>query len=281
MSLRIDSISAAFVAGSRAIMDVPNAYDWVVRQLSDAAQRARWIKISLKIALALMIGLAAEWAVRLLLTRPRKTLEMSQADSPIVKIVSLLGRTVLDVIPIACFLGASYTAMTLVEPGEQTRLVAFALINANVLVRIVLAVARLILAPAAPNLRIVRLRDVDANYLFIWCHRLTDVAIYGYYIIVAFGFLGLPESGEILLFKLLGLIGALMLIVLTLQNRANVASWLCGDDRAGMVLRSLRRAPPTFGMWRLSSMSSACMASGVLPKKTGFGLSFRQAPCRW
>ena len=84
VSLRIDSISAAFVAGSRAIMDVPNAYDWVGRQLSDAAQRARWIEISWKIALALMIGLAAEWAVRLLLARPRKTLEMRQADSPTV-----------------------------------------------------------------------------------------------------------------------------------------------------------------------------------------------------
>ena len=188
VSLQIDSIGAAFVAGSRAIMDVPNAYDWVGRQLSDAAQRARWIEISWKIALALMIGLAAEWAVRLLLARPRKTLEMRQADSPTVKIISLLGRTVLDVIPIAGFLGASYAALTLVEPGKQIRLVAFALINAHVLVRIVLAVARLILAPAAPNLRLARLRDVDANYLFIWCHRLTDVAIYGYYFIVAFGF---------------------------------------------------------------------------------------------
>ena len=46
VSLQIDSIGAAFVAGSRAIMDVPNAYDWVGRQLSDAAQRARWIEIS-------------------------------------------------------------------------------------------------------------------------------------------------------------------------------------------------------------------------------------------
>ncbi len=31
VSLRIDSISAEFVAGSRAIMDVSNVYDWVAR----------------------------------------------------------------------------------------------------------------------------------------------------------------------------------------------------------------------------------------------------------
>ena len=270
VSLQIDSISAAFVAGSRAIMDVPNAYDWVGRQLSDAAQRARWIEISWKIALALMIGLAAEWAVRLLLARPRKTLEMRQADSPTVKIISLLGRTVLDVIPIAGFLGASYAALTLVEPGKQIRLVAFALINAHVLVRIVLAVARLILAPAAPNPRLARLRDVDANYLFIWCHRLTDVAIYGYYFIVAFGFLGLLESGENLLFKLLGLIGAMMLIVLTLQNRANVATWLRGDDRAGMALRSLRAR--TADIWHVAVILYVIGLYGVwgLAEEDGF-----------
>ncbi len=240
VSIRIDSLSEEFVAGTRAILDVPNIYDWAVRQLSDQAQRIRWLEIAWKIALALAVGLVGEWLVRRLLARPRKTLETRQADSPTVKIISLLGRTVLDVIPIAGFLGASYATLTFVEPGEQTRLVAFVLINANVLVRIVLAIARLILAPATPNLRVVKLRDEDANYLFIWCHRLTDVAIYGYFFIVAFGFLGLPESGEELLFKLLGLVGVLMLIVLTLQNRTNMAAWLRGGDRAGMTLRSLR-----------------------------------------
>jgi len=86
----------------------------------------------------------------------------------------------------------------------------------------------------------VKLRDEDANYLFIWCRRFADVAIYGYFFIIAVGFLGLPESGGDLLFKTLGLIGAMMIIVLTLQNRTNVAAWLRGEDRAGMALRSLR-----------------------------------------
>lgn len=270
VSLRIDSISAAFVAGSRAILDVPNVYDWVVRQLSDAARRARWIEISWKIALALVIGLAGERLVRLLLARPRKTLETRQAESPTVKIISLLGCTVLDILPVAGFLGASYATLTLVEPGEQTRLVAFALINANVLVRIVLAVARLILAPAAPNLRLVKLRDVDANYMFIWCHRLTDVAIYGYYFIVAFGFLGLPESGEDLLFKTLGLIGAMMLIVLTLQNRTNVAAWIRGVDRPVMALRSLRAR--TADIWHVAVIFYVIVLYGVwgLAEEDGF-----------
>ena len=117
VSQRIDDISAEFIAGSRAIMDVPNLYDWAVQQLSDDTRRAKWLEISWKIALALVIGLVGEWLVRLLLARPRKTLESRQTDYPTVKVISLLGRTVLDVLPIAGFLGASYAALALVVPG--------------------------------------------------------------------------------------------------------------------------------------------------------------------
>jgi small conductance mechanosensitive channel len=275
VSRRIDAISVDFVAGTRALLDVPNVYYWLVRQLSDAAQRDRWMEIGWKIALALAIGLVGEWVVRLLLARPRKTLETRQTDSSAVKLVSLLCRTVLDVIPIAGFFGASYAALTLVEPGEQTRLVAFALINANVLVRIVMAIARLILAPAAPNLRMLPLRDEDANYLFIWCHRLTDVAIYGYYFIVAFGYLGLPESGEDLLFKLLGLIGAMMLIVLTLQNRASVAARLRGGDRPATALRTLRARAAD--VWHVAVILFVIALYGVwwLVEEDGFRFVFQ------
>lgn len=272
VSHRIDSLSADFVDGTRALMDVVNVYDWVVRQLSDETRRARWIEVIWKIALALAIGFAGEWGVRRLLARPRQTLEARQADSPTVKLVSLLGRTVLDVIPIAGFLGASYAALTLVLPGEQTRQVAFALINANVLVRIILAVARLVLSPAAPNLRMVRLRDMDANYLFIWCRRLADTAIYGYFFIVAIGFLGLPQSGQGLLLKILGLIGAMMLIVFTLQNRTNVAGWLRGEDRDGMALRALRAR--TADIWHVVVILYVVVLYGVWALAEGDGFEF-------
>ena len=58
ISRRIESVSGEFVAGTRAIMDVPNIYDWFVRQMSEEKTRARWIEISWKIILALLVGLA-------------------------------------------------------------------------------------------------------------------------------------------------------------------------------------------------------------------------------
>ncbi len=240
VSLRIDSISKEFVAGARAIMDVPNIYAWSVRQISDDALFSRWLEICWKVALAVFLGLVGEWLSRRLLMRPRQTLENRQVNSPTLKLVCLLGRTILDVIPILGFLVASYVALMLVEPGELTQLVAFALINASVLARAVMASARLILAPAAPNLRFVPLRDLSANYLFVWVRRFTVVLIYGYFLIVALGYLGLSESGQDVLLKFIGLICALILIVLTLQNRANVAAWLRGDARDDIKPHALR-----------------------------------------
>jgi len=73
-----------------------------------------------------------------------------------------------------------------------------------------------------------------------------------------------------LLFKLLGLIGAMMLIVLTLQNRANVATWLRGDDRAGMALRSLRAR--TADIWHVAVILYVIGLYGVwgLAEEDGF-----------
>ena len=73
-----------------------------------------------------------------------------------------------------------------------------------------------------------------------------------------------------MLFKLLGLIGAMMLIVLTLQNRANVATWLRGDDRAGMALRSLRAR--TADIWHVAVILYVIGLYGVwgLAEEDGF-----------
>lgn len=272
ISRRVEAASEEFVAGTRALMDVPNVYDWFVRQISDDASRARWIEISWKIVLALLVGLVGEWIVRRLLARPRRVLETSDTESVSVKAISLLGRTVLDIIPIAGFLAASYAVLTIAEPGELTRLVAFALINANVLVRIILAIARLVLAPTAPKLRMVALRDVDANYLFIWTRRLADVAIYGYFIIVGIGLLGLSENGMDILFKLLGLIGILMLVVFILQNRSNVADWLRGKDQSNLVLQSLRAR--SADIWHVAVVLYLVVMYGVWAMAVEDGFTF-------
>lgn len=270
LSARLDRLSTEFVNGTRAIMDLPNVYDWVVRQASDTAERDRWIEIIWKIALAVLIGLAGEWVVRRLLAHPRSVLETRQTDSIWVKSVSLLARTVLDVIPIIGFLAGSYAILVVLQPGEMTRNVAITIIYANVLVRAVLAFARLVLAPAAPALRLLPLRDVDANYLFIWTRRFTDVATYGYFSVVAMTTLGLPASGAEIMFKLVALLVTLMIVVFILQNRVTVADWLRGNGDENMLLRGSRNR--LADVWHVLMILYAVVLYGVwtLAAQDGF-----------
>ena len=240
ISSRIDRISTEFVAGTRAIMDLPNVYDWVARQLSDGDLRAWWVEIAWKLLAAVAVGLIGEALTRRLLAPPRRTLETKSTDTLWVKTASLLARTVLDVIPIAVLLAASYAVLFLIQPGDVTRMVALSLINAFVLARVVLAIGRLIFAPAAATLRLVPLRNADAIYLFIWVRRLANVSIYGYFAILAMGPVGLTEDGADVLLKILGLIIALMLIMFTRQNQKPVAAWLRGEGKSDIALKVMR-----------------------------------------
>jgi small-conductance mechanosensitive channel len=233
LSGRIDRLSREFVAGTRAILDLPNVFRWFVKQGAEPALRSYWIEIAWKLTLALFVGFVIEWLARLVLARPRALLEAREADGFWVKAPTLAARTVLDVIPIGGFLAGSYAVLSLVVPGDATRLAALAVINANVAMRIVLAVSRMILAPAASRLRLVPLGDEDSHYLFIWIRRFGQVAIYGYALIAAIVVLGLPVDGGETLHNMLGLFITLMSIVFILQNRANVATRLRGAGETG------------------------------------------------
>jgi len=232
LSDRMDRFSQDFVAGTRAILDLPNVYDWSLNQVTDPVRRTHWIEIAWKLTLALAAGLLVEWLTRLVLARPRARLEAHDGDRFWVKAPSLAARTVLDVIPIGGFLVGGYTILIVVAPGEATRQAALALIYANVLMRIVMAFSRMILAPSVPGLRLVPLRNEDSQYFYIWIRRFGQVAIYGYAVIAASVILGVPFGGGETLYKILGLFLMLMGIVFVLQNRGNVADLLRGDGDA-------------------------------------------------
>ena len=103
--------------------------------------------------------------------------ERGEIDGLWVQISALLVRTALDVVPIIGLVVGSYAILLLVDPGDVSREVIVSLIVANVIVRLIMALARLILAPIAGSLRLLPIKDVDANYMFIWIRRLTALLI--------------------------------------------------------------------------------------------------------
>ena len=228
----VDETSGKIVRAAGAILDAPELLRWVGKQVRDPQARARGLTVLVKLFVVLGLGVAAEWLVRFALRRPRRAIEARAVDSAVTRWTLLLARTGLDVAPVLGFAVAAYGVLPFTEPGVVTRAVALALVNAIVLARTVLVVTRMALAPQAAALRPVPLSDESANYAALWARRLTKTAVYGYFAAEAALLLGLPAGGHTTLLNLLGAVVAAMLLVLVLQNRTHVRTWIRGAPGA-------------------------------------------------
>lgn len=236
---QVGVVSEQFILAAAVIFDLPAVFAALRDGFSDPETRRHWFGIIGKLGLVLAAGVAAEMLARIALRRPRRAIESRAGDNFWLTVTLLLARTVIDLVPIAVFAAASFGGLTLFGPGEAGRLAAIALINANVLARGVAAVARMLLAPRVAELRLFPIGDETANYLFVWLKRLTNLTIYGFFILQASRLLGLPVAANNVLLKALGLSVALLLLMLVLQNKAEVARWIRGDG--GEFLPVLRR----------------------------------------
>src|SRR5581483_7773626 len=112
-----------------------------------------------------------------------------------------------------------YVVLTAIAPGPDTRLLALAVINANLAASAVIAAARTVLSPERAGLRLLPLSDESANYAMLWVWRLAVIAVYGYFWIQAMTVLRAPGPLTAVVGRLIGLLLAAMGVILVLQNR--------------------------------------------------------------
>jgi small-conductance mechanosensitive channel len=233
ISDRIEAVSAQLVAGAGLLVDAPRLLDWAERQYTEPDKREIWLRVIWKVLLVIAAGFVGEFLLRLLLRGPRSAIEGQQLPSLMVRIPFLLARTVVDIIPIAAFGAAAYIILSLLDPGQVTRLVAIALINASVIARSIMAAARMLFAPRASNLRVLNLSDETANYFVIWTRRFANLVVYGYFLAEAALLLGLPASGHSAVMKVIGLLLVLLAMIFILQNRKSVGDAIRGGQERG------------------------------------------------
>ena len=264
LSRNVKESSGQLAGAVQTLSDLPGLAAWFRAQAGDPDARALWRGLLLKLALVLAVGWGAQRLVRLLLGRTRRALEGRDTDSLLVRIPELAGRTVLDVVPIAAFAGAAYGALPLTQPGPEVYVVALTVINAYLIVRATLVVARMLLVPAVASLRVLPIGGETANYLFIWTRRLVWVAVAGYFLAEAALLLGLPAGGHAGLLRLLGLVVSGMVIVFILQNRAAVAGWVRGTAGAGPGRFGVRTLRARFAdIWHVPAIIYVAGVYGV------------------
>ena len=214
----------------------------------------------IKVALILFAGAVAERLVRLLLRRPRRALEEPDAETHWVRLPLLTGRTMLDLMPLVGFAATAYAVATVMPPTRQVHVVALILINAYLIVRGILVVAGMLLAPTAESLRILPLTDLTANYLFIWIRRLVSISVFGFFFAEVALLLGLPGGGYTGLLGLMGLVITGLTVVFFLQNRVPVAAWIRGE---GKVRRARRLRDRFAGIWHVLAVLYVAAIYGV------------------
>ncbi|MCB1801060.1 MAG: mechanosensitive ion channel [Gammaproteobacteria bacterium] len=213
-------------------------------QLEQPATRERWLTVAWRLFAVLGAGFLVAGVLRYLLRRVART---TQAANPSLlrRVGLLLARLVVDVIPIIVFALVAYAVLAVVDPHQDTRLVAVALINASILSRIIIALAAFLLSPESGRLRLWTVSDESANYVYQWTHRLSGIAIYGFFGLQAAFLLGMSTDAYDSLLRILGLVILLMLLVLIAQNRQDVARALTAETASDIdepaTVSSLRR----------------------------------------
>ncbi len=213
------------------MLQIPDLAKNIAGQARDPEILRTWGEMVGKVILVLLAGFLAQLLVSHLLSRIRNSLEDRETYSKEIRVLLMFGSTLLELIPVAAFAAAAYGLLPLLQPRPGTQLMALTLINANVLVRVILAFASRLLMPGTPSLRLLPLESESVQYLYIWVRRVVRISVYGYFVLEAVLILGVSSSLYLFLLKMLGLIIVLMVIILVLQNRTDVAMWLRGGQQ--------------------------------------------------
>lgn len=229
-----DRISGIAAAGDTLLAAVERLPATMVRwtdALHEPGTREQWMTKGMHIAIVLGSGFVAAaflgWIIRRLRHRGG---EQPRQRSLTLRFFRLLGRFVVDMLPVVVFAAITYTLLTMFDVGRDLRLIAIALINASIVSRLVLAVSSFLFAPNAAHLRLWRINDETTLYVHHWVQRLTFISVYGFFALQIGLLMGLDAEVYQILLRVLGLAVLGLLLVLVAQNREEVAGAIAGDS---------------------------------------------------
>ncbi|HEX5794725.1 MAG TPA: mechanosensitive ion channel domain-containing protein [Geminicoccaceae bacterium] len=261
---------------------IPLLFDWLQAQLSDPVQRSLWLSVGLRVAASIGFAAFAYLGVAMSLRPVRRRLGQYVEDSTIARLFRLLLVFLVDLLPVLSFVlailaVALFVSFAGIRPSAEARAVAQPLIQAVILARLSVALARLIFAPKAPKLRLLPIADAAAIQAFRWTRALTGLTIYGYLALQAARALGLPWTLHGFLLHLLFFVVVVMVIALIVRSRAPVAHALAslGEEPHGRVVRRLPWRGLA-GVWHLLAASYVVLVFAVWALKIpgGFQLLF-------
>lgn len=235
LSAHSEALGRQLSALTSAVLTIPDGLSSLRAGLSNPATLELWTVGIVALIAVIAVGFLTQFGVTKLLAKPLASVVWRKGEGLLLHISMLAARLVLILIPPAAFAATGGVLISLFGADSIGRPVTLSVIYAVAIVGAIKAIARTILAPGAAAVRPVHMGDETAHYLFIWINRVAIVGIFGYFAIQIAGFLGLAGPAQSFLFKLIGLLMALLAIMLIMQNRHGVSQFIGGKDDARLL----------------------------------------------
>ena len=307
VSEQVGEISREIADTARTLTHFKAFYYWFLRTANDPAAYHQLFDIAWKLALVFACAFAAEWVAFRLIRRPvamlearvpraarapaptlaivdppssmsdviaeparhQRRLSLARAWQSLVRLPFVLGRLLLELLPVLVFVGVA-TALLGTEIGDfvTTRLVILAVVNAYALSRGLIWVVRALLGPFG----LFRVRPETAAYIEIWARRIVTVGVSGFAFANVALLLGLHRAGYWALLRLVMLVVHLFIIVIILQCRRQVADFIRAPaGRTGAAAMARNRVA---GLWHYLAIAVdlAMWAVWALNIRNGYSL---------
>ena len=232
VSERVSAVGLGLVEASSVIVDLPDLTGWLHDQAVNPEARQYWFEGIGRIALLLVLSWLASRLVRRSLVARLRRIEQESPGSLVARMPLIASRATLRLLPIAAFGIVGYVILPLLQARPATRVIAESLVDATVVSGSLMVAVRTVLAPSAPQLRLLTMSDELAKYLHRWLKRFVYFIAYTYVIFQNELLLQIPSSIYEGIERLLGFVVVIMTITVIVQNRKPVAEWLRGHDDA-------------------------------------------------
>jgi small-conductance mechanosensitive channel len=307
ISEQIGETSREIADAARSITRFPALWHWLERTATDPASYDRLLDIAWKLALVFGCALSAEWLVTRAVRRPLALLQariprpapmpariVDVADPPssiadlaaeperrrrrvdlthlwqsLLRLPYVLGRLLLELLPVVAFAGIAMLLLG-TDIGElpTTRLAILAIVNAYVICRGLVSIARSLVWP--PGLLTVRAET--AAYIEIWVRRIVTVGVAGIAMAHVALLLGLHRAGHAALLRLVMLVVHLFVVVIILQCRRPIAEAIRSARGSSGTMSALRNR--IAGLWHVLAIAVVLALWGVwaLNVRNGYAL---------
>ncbi|RPH85412.1 MAG: hypothetical protein EHM73_15230, partial [Chroococcales cyanobacterium metabat2.561] len=241
ISKTLEETSLSLSSFYRYIPDRQELVNWLQKNIRDPDSLGRLSGQARPILLILALAWISEFIVERLLARFRKRIEARAVKNHLTAFGPVFARAALRFCAPAMFTIVAFSAFFFLQSGAPIGNLAIQIFSVYITGRILVILARMVLAPSVPSLRLVPLRSESSIALFLWIRRLLIVALIGYLLASTALLFGLPAKGFSDLMDLLGLVLLVTMIIGILRNRTAMTLWIRGSIEGQIAPRAFSR----------------------------------------